>query len=86
MDEIDISHAQANLSLLIDKAVRGEPFLITRFGTALVKVEAVASASASASASAETLPRLGFLTGQFTIPEDFGASDPQIEKLFYGGK
>lgn len=84
MDEIDISHAQENLSLLIDKAVRGEPFLITRFGTALVKVEAVASASASA--SAETLPRLGFLTGQFTIPEDFGASDPQIEKLFYGGK
>lgn len=80
MDEIDISHAQANLFLLIDKAVRGEPFLITRFGTALVKVEAVSSAIA------ESLPRLGFLAGQFTIPEDFSASDSQIEKLFYGEK
>lgn len=80
MDEIDISHAQANLFLLIDKAIRGESFLITRFGTALVKVEAVANAIV------EPLPRLGFMAGQFTIPEDFCAPDAQIEKSFYDEK
>jgi len=80
MNEVDIDDVRENLSLLIDKAVRGESFLITRFGKALVRVEAVACALT------DPLPRLGFMAGQFTIPEDFDASDSQIEKLFYGEK
>jgi len=73
MKEIDINEARANLFLLVDKAVHGEPFLITQGGKALVKVEAMS-------------PRLGFMAGQFTIPEDFDAMDAQIEKLFHGEK
>ncbi|MYM86547.1 type II toxin-antitoxin system prevent-host-death family antitoxin [Rugamonas sp. FT82W] len=77
MKEIEINDARANLFLLIDKAVCGEPFLITQSGRALVKVEAVPQEFP------EQFPRLGFMAGQFTIPDDFDALDPQIEKLFY---
>ena len=79
MREIDINEARANLFLLIEQAVRGEPFFITQSGRMLVKVEAVPRAMP------ESLPRLGFMVGQFAIPEDFDALDHQIEKLFLGG-
>ena len=80
MKEIDIDEARTNLFLLVDQAVCGEPFFIMRSGRALVKVEAVPGVIL------ERLPRLGFMAGRFSIPEDFDALDPQIEKLFYGEK
>jgi antitoxin (DNA-binding transcriptional repressor) of toxin-antitoxin stability system len=80
MKEIDIDEVRANLFSLVDQAVRGESFLITRDGKPVVKIEAVPGAIS------RSLPRLGFMAGQFTIPEDFDEIDEQIEKLFYGEK
>jgi antitoxin (DNA-binding transcriptional repressor) of toxin-antitoxin stability system len=80
MKKVDINEARTNLFLLVDKAVHGEPFLIMRGGRSLVKVEAVPVAASVPSS------RLGFMAGQFSIPEEFDAMDADIEKLFHGEK
>jgi len=80
MKEVDINEARTNLFLLVDKAAHGESFLITRGGKSLVKVEAVPEVTCTAPS------RLGFMAGQFDIPEDFDAMDAEIEKLFHGEK
>ena len=76
MQTVNIHEAKTHLSRLIEQAVQGEPFIIAKAGRPLVKVVAV------------DLPlgkerRLGFMSGQMSIPDDFdtmGASE--ISKLF----
>ncbi|MBV6321379.1 type II toxin-antitoxin system Phd/YefM family antitoxin [Duganella violaceipulchra] len=70
MKEFDINDVRTNLFLSVDNAVRGEPFLITQSGRALVKVEAVPPEIF------EPYLHLAFMVGQFTIPDDFDALDP----------
>lgn len=62
---VNIHEAQIHLSRLIDQAVRGEPFIISKAGKPLVKVMAVSSPELG------QVKRLGFMAGQITIPEDF---------------
>ncbi len=63
MVTVNIHEAQAQLSKLVDQAVKGEPFVITKAGKPLVKVTAL---------SAPPVPRrLGFLAGQIAVPDDF---------------
>ena len=69
--------AKTKLSQLVAEAAKGEPFVIARNGKPLVKVVAADAASAKAGR------RLGFMEGEFSIPEDFdrlGAAE--IEKMF----
>lgn len=60
---VNIHEAKTHLSRLVDRAARGESFIIARAGKPLVKVTAV------------ELPRspkrLGFLVGQIAVPDDF---------------
>ena len=75
----DISEAKTHLTRLVAEAAKGEPFVIAVDGKPLVKVVAVDSPAAG------TTRRLGFMEGQFTIPENFdriGAAD--IEAMFDG--
>ena len=63
------------------EAAAGEPFVIARAGKPLVKVVAVDAPTVGTSS------RLGFMKGQFTIPEDFdriGAAE--IERMFNRGR
>jgi prevent-host-death family protein len=63
MDAINIHEAKTQLSRLVDRAARGEAFIIAKAGKPLVKVLAV-------DAPAEP-KRLGFLKGEIEVPDDF---------------
>ena len=81
MKTVGVHEAKTHLSRLIDQAVKGEPFVIAKGGTPMVKVMAIDSPSA------EQQRRLGFMAGQFTVPDDFdrmGAED--ITRLFESGE
>ena len=80
MKTVGVHEAKTHLSRLIDQAVKGEPFVIAKGGTPMVKVMAIDTPSAGLQR------RLGFMAGQFTVPDDFdrmGAED--ITRLFESG-
>ena len=81
MKMVNIREAKAQLSKLIDEASRGEPFIIAKAGKPMVKVTALDTPTGA------QVRRLGFMAGQFSVPDDFdrmGAEE--IEKMFGGGK
>ena len=77
MRTVNIHEAKTHLSRLVDAAAKGEPFIIAKAGKPLVKVVPI---------DAPAQPRrLGFMRGQFTVPDDFDTMDQEeIERLFYG--
>ena len=79
MQIVNIHEAKTHLSRLIEKAARGEGFVIAKAGKPLVKVTALDTPAAGQSR------RLGFLAGQIAVPDDFDQiSSPEIEHLFRG--
>jgi prevent-host-death family protein len=79
MRTVNIHEAKTHLSRLVDLAAKGEPFVIAKAGKPMVKVVAVETPS---KASAR---RLGFLEGQYTIPDDFDRmGEDEIVRLFEG--
>lgn len=63
MNAINIHEAKTQLSKLVDEAVNGKPFVIAKAGKPLVRVTAL---------DAPAKPqRLGFLTGEIAVPDDF---------------
>ncbi len=75
MHVVNMHEAKTQLSRLVEQASQGEPFLIARAGTPLVRVAAIDAPAAPR--------RLGFMAGQIQVPEDFdrmGAAE--IETLF----
>ncbi|MDY7561239.1 type II toxin-antitoxin system prevent-host-death family antitoxin [Pseudomonas sp. 10B1] len=76
---INIHEAKTHLSRLIDLAVRGEPFIIAKAGKPLVKVMSLTSPEPS------QVKRLGFMTGQIAVPDDFDRmGNDDIERMFGG--
>ena len=75
MQAINIHEAKTHLSRLVDQAANGEPFVISKAGKPMVRVERL---------DAPKLPRrLGFLTGQIQVPDDFdNMGQAEIESLF----
>jgi prevent-host-death family protein len=72
---VNIHEAKTQLSKLVDRAAKGEPFVIAKAGKPLVKVVALDAP--------KTPRRLGFLKGQFKVPEDFNTmGQAEIAKLF----
>jgi prevent-host-death family protein len=79
MRTVNIHEAKTQLSRLVDKAANGEPFVIAKAGKPLVKVVPL-----TAPGPAE-VKRLGFLTGQIAVPDDFDRmGEGEIEQLFGG--
>jgi len=77
MHTVNIHEAKTQLSRLIERAAKGEPFVIAKAGKPLVKVTSLDAP--------KEMRRLGFLAGQITVPKDFnqmGANS--IEQLFSG--
>lgn len=65
MVTVSIHEAKTQLSKLVEQAVKGEAFVIAKAGKPLVKVTAL---------EAPTAPRrLGFLTGEITVSDDFNS-------------
>jgi len=81
MQTVNIHEAKTQLSRLIEQAVNGEPFIIAKAGKPLVKVTSLDSPVG------EHVKRLGFMSGQIEVPEDFDRmGGREIEKLFGGSK
>ena len=80
MRMVNIHEAKTHLSRLVEAAANGESFVIAKAGKPMVRVVAIDAPEAGAQR------RLGFLAGQFTVPDDFdrlGAAE--VEALFGGG-
>jgi len=78
MKTVNIHEAKTHLSKLIEMAERGEPFIIARAGKPVVKVEGI---------GAPVQQRLGFMEGQFEVPDDIDSMFAEdIEQMFYGAR
>jgi prevent-host-death family protein len=79
METINIHEAKTHLSRLVEKAAKGEPFIIAKAGKPMVKVvplEAMDNPKPK---------RLGFMRGRIKIPDDFDTMlQDEIERMFYG--
>lgn len=75
---VNIHDAKTNLSKLIEKAVRGESFIIAKAGKPLVKVVAIAQAEGPK-------PRIGFMKGRLSVPDHFDElGREEISEVFQG--
>jgi len=69
--------AKTRLSQLVDKASKGEPFVIAKAGKPVARVTAIDSPQA------DEVRRLGFLRNQFSIPADFDRmGEDDITEMF----
>jgi len=77
---VNIHEAKTHLSRLVDRAARGEPFVIAKAGKPLVKVAPLETPEAG------QIRRLGFMAGQIATPDDFDRmGEAEIGQLFGGG-
>ena len=78
---VNIHEAKTHLSRLVERAAKGEPFVIAKAGKPLVKVTALEAPTT------RQVRRLGFMAGQIAIPEDFDRMGrTEIEELFRGSR
>jgi prevent-host-death family protein len=81
MTTVNIHEAKTQLSRLVDEAAKGKPFIIAKAGKPLVKVTALDTPTG------KQVRRLGFLRGQFSVPDDFNIMGrSEIERLFGGAE
>jgi prevent-host-death family protein len=79
MRTVNVHEAKTHLSRLIDQAAAGEPFVIAKAGKPMVKVVALDAPVD------KPVRRIGFLAGQFEVPDDFDTMDrAEIEAMFEG--
>ena len=77
MRQINIHEAKTHLSRLVEEAAGGEAFVIAKAGKPMVKVTAIGPTAK------KRVSRLGFLKGQFTVPDDFDRMfEDEIADLF----
>jgi prevent-host-death family protein len=75
MITVNIHQAKTQLSKLVDRAAHGESFVIAKAGKPLVKVTAIDAPAAA--------QRLGFMTGEIEVPDDFDRmGETEIVELF----
>ncbi len=80
MRTVNIHEAKTQLSRLVERAAKGESFVIAKAGKPMVKVMPLSAPEAG------SMKRLGFLAGQIAVPEDFDRmSTAEIVHLFGGG-
>lgn len=79
INTVNMHEAKTHLSRLVDKAAKGESFIIAKAGKPMVKVTAFDAPSA------KPIKRVGFMEGQGIIPEGNGFKDnfkEYIEDIF----
>ena len=81
MKTVSISEAKKQFSRLVDEAVQGKPFVITKAGKPRVQVTVLCAPSGS------RIKRLGFMCGQISVPDDFDRmGESEMERTFLSGK
>jgi prevent-host-death family protein len=77
VESVNIHEAKTRLSQLIARAQQGEGFIIAKAGKPMVRV------TPSDSPAPEQQKRLGFLAGQFRVPDDFDRmAEQEIASMF----
>ncbi len=74
---VNIHEAKTQLSKLIERAVKGDAFVIAKSGKPLVKVSPLDAPKAP--------KRLGFLTGEINVPRDFNKMGAEQIAAQFGG-
>lgn len=80
MEMINIHEAKTHLSRLVDEAAEGKSFIIAKSGKPIAKVTALDTPTGN------NVRRLGFLAGQFTIPDDFDEMGSEVIAKMFGDK
>lgn len=79
MRTYNIHEAKTHLSRLIERAARGEGFVIAKAGKPMVRVVGLGTPEPA------TTKRIGFLAGQIKVPDDFNTMGAEeIPSLFEG--
>ncbi|MDO8351185.1 MAG: type II toxin-antitoxin system prevent-host-death family antitoxin [Gallionella sp.] len=74
---VNIHDAKTQLSRLVEQAAQGEAFIIAKAGRPMVKVIPLGKA--------DTSSRLGFMAGEFSVPDDFDQmGSDEISGMFEG--
>jgi len=74
---VNIHDAKTQLSRLVEQAAHGEAFIIAKAGKPMVKVIPLDKA--------EIASRLGFMAGEFSVPDDFDQMGrDEISGMFEG--
>ncbi|WP_254274825.1 type II toxin-antitoxin system Phd/YefM family antitoxin [Halomonas sp. 3H] len=77
MESVNIHEAKTRLSQLIARAQQGEGFIIAKAGKPMVRVTPIDSPAP------EQQRRLGFLAGEFRVPDDFDRmAEQEIASMF----
>ncbi|UZD67256.1 type II toxin-antitoxin system Phd/YefM family antitoxin [Marinobacter sp. AN1] len=71
--------AKTRLSQLVAQAARGEGFIIAKAGKPVVRVTAIESPEQGQQ------KRIGFLAGEFTVPDDFDRMGQEEIAEMFGG-
>ena len=78
MRTVNMHEAKTHLSRLVDRAAKGEPFIIAKAGKPLVKVVPLDAPSEHQTRRFDFMPDL-------EVPDDFDTMfADEIEKMFYG--
>ena len=76
MKTVNIHEAKTHLSRLLDELQHGEPFIIAKAGKPVAKVTAIQE---------KPPQRIGFLEGQFEVPDDIDTMfADEIADMFEG--
>ena len=79
MPSVNVHEAKTHLSKLIEGVLKGESYVIAKAGKPVARLVPLESEPVAA------CNRLGFLEGQFTVPDDFDSPLPaDILKEFEG--
>jgi len=77
MKTVNIHDAKTHLSRLLEHVANGEPFVIAKAGKPVAKVVPIDGVDTSGSS------RIGFMDGQFSVPDDFDSmGEQEIATLF----
>jgi prevent-host-death family protein len=80
MDIVNIHEAKTHLSRLVEKAAKGEAFIIAKAGKPLVKVVPLEEAPPKPAPNP-----IGFMKGRLQVPDDFDRMfEDEIVKMFEG--
>ena len=78
MQTVTLHDAETQLAQLVERAARGEAFIISKAGRPMVKVIPF-------DASVGNARQLGFMAGEISVPEDFDRmGSSEIATLFNG--
>ncbi|PVY75501.1 prevent-host-death family protein [Tamilnaduibacter salinus] len=79
MESVNMHEAKTRLSQLVARAANGEAFIIARAGKPVVRVTAIDAPETKAQ------KRLGFLAGEFNVPDDFDRMGQEEITHMFGG-